>query len=98
MLRPKETGKYLQYCFDSKTIFLDLLLANNWDINHLPIKKNCTLFRYSTTTTLACGMRPAIMVNIDKSLIYFFNARSETWEKRGIKNVFDLSELLSEYK
>jgi hypothetical protein len=77
---------YITFKNNDKTrIYLDLLVADEFDVNELPTKKNCTLFRFTTPTTLAGGMAPAIMINIPKSLIYFFDEEKNDWENRGYK-------------
>ena len=76
---------YLTWKLDGKTMFADLFHATDWDKENLPEKKNCTLFRYSNECTKIGGMMPAIMINIDRKLIYFFDQETERWETRGLK-------------
>jgi hypothetical protein len=84
---------YITFKNESRvTKFLDLLIADEFDVNELPTKKNCTLFRYFTPTTLAGGMAPALMINIERNLIYFFDEEKNDWDSRGCK-----AELWSEH-
>jgi len=65
--------------------YLDLLVADHFDIKHLPTKKNCKLFRFVTPSTLVGGMSPALMINVERNLIYFYDEETGEWESRGCK-------------
>jgi hypothetical protein len=51
------------------------------DIAVANLKGNQKLFRYETPTTLIGGMRPLILIDVEKKLAYFLkNAESESIE------------------
>lgn len=81
----------ISYKYQGTWIYLDIYTALPWDKDDLSqglipsLKKDCTLYRYQTQTTLAGKMFPVIMLNEERQLLYHCNCDEGVWETKGIK-------------